>query len=55
MLLPQGAGEPKILLGRCSTHSEGNDMFDMHWHGRNALGREAVATTVCRILQHFAP
>jgi Aspartyl protease len=39
----------------CSTHSEGNDMFDMHWHGPNALGREAVATTACRILQHFAP
>jgi hypothetical protein len=50
MLHPQRAGEPKILLSRCSTRGEGNDMFDMHRHGCYALGREAIATTVLRIL-----
>jgi len=50
----QRAGQPKIFLSRCSTHSEGNDMFDMHRHGRYALGREAIATTVLGIRHHFS-
>jgi hypothetical protein len=54
MLYPERAGQPKILLSRCSTHSEGNDMFDMHRHGRDALGREAIPTTVLRIRHHFS-
>lgn len=29
-------------------------MFDMHGHGRDALGREAIATTVLRIRHHFS-
>jgi hypothetical protein len=34
----QRAGQPKILLNRSSTRSERNDLFDMHWHARDALG-----------------